>query len=153
MSSEYFPSNRDLAFFRSAEAISKLSDHRYQIGCVIVNGHKLISSGCNTHTKKHAFQAQLDKDNFSPPNYGDADSVLGLLYECFNENNPYDNEQIREDFNELYQQMNGMPLREMDQIVYPVCKLCRDHERAGFVEGIKLGIRLANEINITNDTT
>ena len=30
----------------------------------------------------------------NPPNYGDSDSVLGLLYECFNENNPYDNEQI-----------------------------------------------------------
>ena len=82
----------------------------------------------------------------TPPNYGDADSVLGLLYECFNENNPYDNEQIREDFNELYQQMNGMPLREMDQIVYPVCKLCRDHERAGFTEGIRIGILLAQEI-------
>lgn len=80
-----------------------------------------------------------------PPNYGDADSVLGLLYECFNENNPYDNEQIREDFNELYQQMNGMPLREMDQIVYPDCKLCRDHERAGFVEGIKIGFLMRYE--------
>ena len=31
----------------------------------------------------------------NPPNYGDADSVLGLLYECFNENNPYDSEQIK----------------------------------------------------------
>ena len=82
----------------------------------------------------------------NPPNYGDADSVLGLLYECFNENNPYDNEQIRADFNELYQQMNGMSLREMDQIVYPVCKLCRDHEKAGFFEGIKIGIRLREEL-------
>lgn len=82
----------------------------------------------------------------TPPNYGDADSVLGLLYECFNENNPYDNEQIKADFNELYQQMNGMSLREMDRIVYPVCKLCRDHERAGFTEGIRIGILLAQEI-------
>jgi len=81
-----------------------------------------------------------------PPNYGDADSVLGLLYECFNENNPYDNEQIKADFEELYQQMNGMPLREMDKIIYPVCKLCRDHERSGFLEGIKIGIRLRNEL-------
>ena len=24
----------------------------------------------------------------NPPNYGDADSVLGLLYECFNEKIP-----------------------------------------------------------------
>ena len=84
----------------------------------------------------------------NPPNYGDADSVLGLLYECFNENNPYDNEQIKADFEELYRQMNGMPLREMDKIIYPVCKLCRDHERSGFVEGIKIGIRLAHELSV-----
>ena len=31
----------------------------------------------------------------NPPNLGDADSVLGLLYEFFNENNPYDNGQIK----------------------------------------------------------
>ena len=84
----------------------------------------------------------------NPPNFGDADSVLGLLYECFNENNPYDNDQIKADFEELYRQMNGMSLREMDQIIYPVCRLCRDHERAGFVEGIKVGIRLANELSV-----
>ena len=81
-----------------------------------------------------------------PPNCGDADSVLGMLYECHNENSTYDNEQIRVDFNELYQQMNGMPIREMDQIVYPVCKLCRDHGRAGFIEGIRLGVLLAHEL-------
>ena len=81
-----------------------------------------------------------------PPDCGDADSILGMLYECHNENNPYDNEQIRADFNELYQQMNGMPLREMDKIIYPVCRLCRDHEKAGFVEGIKIGIRLRMEL-------
>ena len=81
-----------------------------------------------------------------PPNFGDGESVLTMLYECHNENNPYDIEQIRADFNELYQQMNGMPLREMDRIVYPVCKLCRNHEKAGFIEGIKIGIRLRDEI-------
>ena len=81
-----------------------------------------------------------------PPNFGDGDSVLTMLYECYNENNPYDNEQIRADFNDLYQQMNGMPLREMDNIVYPVCKLCRDHEKAGFIEGIRLGVLLAQEL-------
>lgn len=81
-----------------------------------------------------------------PPNYGDGESVLTMLYECHNENSPYDNEQIKADFNELYQQMNGMPLREIDKIIYPVCKLCRDHERSGFIEGIKVGIRLGEEL-------
>ena len=82
----------------------------------------------------------------NPPNYGDTDSVLGILYECFNENNPYDNDEIKNDFNELYQQMNGMSLRDMDKVIYPVCKLCRDHEKAGFIEGIKIGIGIAEEV-------
>jgi hypothetical protein len=83
----------------------------------------------------------------NPPNCGAGESVLEMLYECHNENHPYDNGQIKADFNELYQQMNGMPLREMDKIIYPVCKLCRDHERSGFVEGVRIGIFLAQEIS------
>ena len=82
----------------------------------------------------------------SPPDFSDADSVLGLLYECYNENHPYDNEEIKADFNALYFAMNGMLLREMDNIVYPVCRLCRDHEKAGFSEGIRLGVLLAQEV-------
>lgn len=81
-----------------------------------------------------------------PPNYGDGESVLTMLYECHNESNPYDNEQIKADFNELYRLMNGMELREMDRIIYPVCKLCRDHERSGFIEGIKIGVLLQAEL-------
>lgn len=42
--------------------------------------------------------------------------------------------------------MNGMSLQEMDRIIYPVCKLCRDHEKAGFFEGIKIGMVLAQEL-------
>lgn len=82
-----------------------------------------------------------------PPNYAEGESVPTMLYECHNENSPYDNEQIKADFNELYQQMNGMPLREMDKIIYPVCKLCRDYERAGFVAGVKFGILIYEELN------
>lgn len=69
------------------------------------------------------------------------------LYECYNENHPYDNEEIKADFNALYQAMNGMPLREMDKVIYPVCKLCRDHEQAGFIEGIKVGMLLSEELS------
>lgn len=55
-------------------------------------------------------------------------------------------------FEDLYQRMNGMPLREMDWIVDAVCTLCREHERAGFVEGVKVGIRLIQEIDHTIDS-
>ena len=80
------------------------------------------------------------------PNFGDGDSVLTMLYEAYSECNRLDDAQIKDDFHELYQLMNGMELRDMDKIIYPVCKLCRDHERSGFVEGIKIGIILVKEL-------
>lgn len=79
-------------------------------------------------------------------NFGDGDSVLTMLYEAYSECNRLDDAQIKDDFHELYQLMNGMELRDMDKIIYPVCKLCRDHERSGFVEGIKIGIILVKEL-------
>ena len=42
--------------------------------------------------------------------------------------------------------MNGMPLQEMDRIIYSVCKLCRDHERAGVAESVNMGIQLSNKL-------
>ena len=82
----------------------------------------------------------------NPPDFGDGESVLTLLYEAYAESNKMDDGTITEDFNELYRAMNGMGLREMDKIIYPVCTLCRDHQRSGFVEGIKVGIRLRDEL-------
>ena len=82
----------------------------------------------------------------NPPNFGDGDSVLTLLYEAYTDVNRMDDDTIKEDFNELYCLMNGMSLRDMDKVIDPVCKLCRDHEKAGFIEGIKVGIFLATEI-------
>ena len=82
----------------------------------------------------------------NPPNCGDGKSVLTLLYEAYADSNKMDDGTITEDFNELYRAMNGMELREMDKIIYPVCTLCRDHQQFGFVEGVKVGIRLRKEL-------
>ena len=72
--------------------------------------------------------------------------MLDLLYESYIDLQGYDNEQIKSDFNELYSLMNGMPIREMDKIIYPICTLCRDHERSGFIHGVKVGLHLSREL-------
>ena len=79
-------------------------------------------------------------------NLGDGESVLSLLYEAYSDNNRMYNDQIKADFAELYPLLNGMPLREMDWIINPVCALCRDHERNGFLHGVQLGAQLVQEI-------
>lgn len=81
-------------------------------------------------------------------NLGDSESVLSLLYEAYGDVNRIDDGQVKADFGELYRLLNGMPMREMDWIINPVCALCRNHERNGFVHGVQVGIRLAQETQI-----
>ena len=82
------------------------------------------------------------------PNYLDnAESILEVLFDAYNESSGFDNAAIKADFEELYRLMNGKPLKEIDEIIYTVCPLCRDHERAGFIVGIRLGFQLKQEIN------
>lgn len=80
------------------------------------------------------------------PDFGSGHSPLSLLYEVYNELNGMDSEQIRADFEALYQAMHGMTLKEMDAVINPVCSLCRHHECAGFIEGIKVGMRMKEEL-------
>lgn len=91
-----------------------------------------------------ALKAHIERN---PPNFGDEESVLTLLYEAYSEVNPMDDPQIKANFHELYELMNGMPLRDMDKIIYPVCTLCREHERSGFVHGVQVGIMLSQDFN------
>lgn len=85
--------------------------------------------------------AQSHKSDF-----GDGESVLTLLYEAYSDNNRMDNAQIKADFKELYRQLESKDLQEMDQILDSVCILCRDHEQAGFIAGIIVGMKLAQEL-------
>ena len=73
-------------------------------------------------------------------------SILEMLFDAYNDTTGMDNEEIKADFERLYQLMNGKPLQEVDEIIYAVCTLCRDHEKAGFIEGVKVGIGLGQEL-------
>lgn len=60
----------------------------------------------------------------NPPNYGsDAQSVLEMLFSYYHECNNTDTDAVKAAFENLYQRMYGMPLREIDRIVDTVCTL------------------------------
>lgn len=82
----------------------------------------------------------------NPPDYGsDAQSILEMLFSYYHECNNTDTDAVKVAFEDLYQRMHGMPLREMDRIVDAFCTLCREHEKVGFVERVNIGIRLCHE--------
>ena len=97
-------------------------------------------------TMTEYIQALNSLTQSGPINCADGDSVLALLYEAYSGTHPLEDTAIKQAFSDLYQAMNGMVLPEMDQILYPICTLCRTHERSGFEAGVKLGIRLTQEI-------
>ena len=71
------------AYFRAAESVSTLSNHRCKIGCVVVRGHRIISSGHNSKDSVHAFQARIDKEYFNCECAGvlhaETDALLPLI--------------------------------------------------------------------------
>ena len=83
------------------------------------------------------------------PNYPDcAHSILEVLFDAYNESSGFDNADnaaTKADFEGLYRLMNGKPLKEIDEIICAVCTLCRDYEKAGFIEGVKVGMYLIRE--------
>ena len=92
-----------------------------------------------------ALQSKLDT---LQPNYPDnAESIMDVLFDAYNESRGFDNAAIKADFEELYRLMNGKPLKEIDEIIYAVCTLCRDNEKAGFVDGIKIGFHIFNDLS------
>jgi hypothetical protein len=90
-------------------------------------------------------QLRLRDENI---NFGnDADSILSFLCSAYYEHNcSEDSDGINQAFNELYQAMNGKTLREMDEIIYPVCTLCHKHQQAGFISGLKLGFIMSQDL-------
>ena len=84
-------------------------------------------------------------------NFGnDADTVLGMLCSTYYELNcNQDTDEIRRAFDELYQAMTGKILKEKDEVIYATCRLCSLHQQTGFIDSLRLGIKFAQEANIT----
>lgn len=84
-----------------------------------------------------------------PPDYGDQDahSLLEFLYFRYNDYNGMDTPEIKSAFETLYQRLHGTPLQDLDKIIDTVCLLCLEHEKSGFVNGVKIGVRLKEELS------
>ena len=93
-----------------------------------------------------ALQAEL---NATEPSFGDdADTVLGMLCSTYYELNcNQDTDEVKQAFDELYQAMTGKTLKEKDEVIYATCRLCSLHQQTGFIDGLKLGLRIAQELN------
>lgn len=82
----------------------------------------------------------------NPPNHGDAQSVMNLLYWTYTEYNPIDDKKLKNGFAKLRSQFPHLSLQDFDPVFDTVSDLCIDHERLAFYEGLRLGFTLMQEL-------
>ena len=97
---------------------------------------------------KKYLAAMQAKEATQQANFGnDADTVLELLYNTYYEHVCTDDtEEVKQAFDELYQSMTGKTLKEKDEVIYATCRLCSLHQQTGFIDGIRLGLKLSQEL-------
>ena len=97
--------------------------------------------------KKYLAVLQTKEAN-QQANFGnDADTVLGMLCSTYYELNcNADTDEVKQAFDELYQAITDKTLKEKDEVIYATCRLCSLRQQTGFIDGIKLGTKLALEI-------
>ena len=62
------PTKTQQSFFRAADAVASLSNHNQsKLGCVLVDKHRIVSSGHNSSTRCSPLQKQMDTARFGFP--------------------------------------------------------------------------------------
>ena len=70
------PTKKQQSFFRVADAVASLSDHKQtKLGCVLVDKHRIVSSGHNSSTRCSPLQKQMDTARF-----GNSDKHRGPVH-------------------------------------------------------------------------
>ena len=78
------------------------------------------------------------------PSDRDGLGVLMYIEGCAIEHNEKPVRQYNENLNRL---LNGLPTEHASTIIDTVNDLCWEHERRGFINGFKLGMRLEQEVS------
>lgn len=81
-----------------------------------------------------------------PPDYGGSESLLDMLFWHYTESNTLDNEKIKGQF-EVLRNLVSLSREEYNELFYTVSDLCLEHGRIAFIEGLRLGVVLMQELD------
>ena len=84
-----------------------------------------------------------------PPNINsdDVHTILDALFWVYCESAGADNENVQQGYDILQQQLQLLPAPDVDAIINTVNDLCWEHDRQGFTNGFKMGMRLEQELS------
>lgn len=83
-----------------------------------------------------------------PIDLGDSNckTVLDQLYQAYAESHESDPVDISEGFKKLEEFLCALPLDDNNAVFNLCCRLCSAYERKAFIDGLKYGVRLIQEL-------
>ena len=90
-------------------------------------------------------KAYVDKHPFDPGD-SDCETVLDQLYQAYTESHESDPLEIRDGFKELDDLLGGLPLDDNNAVWNLCCQLCSAYEHKAFLDGLRYGACLMQEL-------
>jgi hypothetical protein len=70
-----------------------------------------------------------------------------MIYNCYKDQHNMETAEVKSGFEMIYSLLNDKSSDETEEFIDAVCALCSEHEKVAFIEGIQLGVRLAQEVS------
>ena len=96
-----------------------------------------IAQRLKTYIESHPFD----------PGDSNYDTVLGQLYQAYQESHENDPMEIRTGFKDLAELLKELPLRDNDAVFNLCCGLCTAYEHKAFLDGLQYGAQLIRELS------
>ena len=141
----------DLRIFQAVCAGQNATQITSEIPCDIVT---LTQSLCRMEEYLHSaslpdiaslfmflFSVRFENDGAPTP-------LLEALYHARTEGGLLSPNETRVEFDHLHKLVEGLPFTAIDDLIATVCQLCGKHERAGFLDGVRVGYRLSTELHL-----
>ena len=77
----------------------------------------------------------------------DVHTILDALFWTYCESAGADNENVQQGYDTLQQQLQWLPTQDVNAMINTVNDLCWEHDRQGFINGFKMGMRLEQELS------
>ena len=95
-----------------------------------------FAKALKAYTRNHPFEA----------GNGDSKTVLDQIYQAYAESHESDPPEISECFKELECFLESLPLDDNNAVFNLCCRLCSVYERKAFIDGLKYGAQLIQEL-------
>jgi len=81
--------------------------------------------------------------------FGGIAPLLECIWNCYSQHNPIDDGRIRQAETVMAPIWEELSVENSDRLFEMIFDLCQAYQHAAFLEGIRVGARLATELNVT----